>query len=169
MIDNISYINTIKTLNEFADVFERVYKDKLQSHIASGDLYNSIEMDVVMTNDSHLQVEIKLADYYKYLEDGRKAGKWPPISAIEEWITIKPILPRPNSNGKVPTTKQLAYLIARKIGMEGIKPTNMMDMTLQDLNNSFQEQLSQSLLKDIDKNIYHIIRDGKMTSLRLTL
>jgi len=50
--------------------------------------------------------------YFTVLETGRKPGKRPPISAIEQWIKDKPIASDINP-------KSLAFLIARKIGEEG--------------------------------------------------
>lgn len=50
--------------------------------------------------------------YFTVLETGRKPGKRPPISVIEEWVKNKPIASDIN-------TKSLAFLIARKIGEEG--------------------------------------------------
>lgn len=35
------------------------------------------------------QVIFDLADYWYYVENGRRPGKRPPISAIEQWITDK--------------------------------------------------------------------------------
>jgi hypothetical protein len=51
--------------------------------------------------------------YFTVLETGRKPGKRPPISVIEQWIKDKPITPDGIS------TKSLAFLIAKKIGEEG--------------------------------------------------
>jgi len=50
--------------------------------------------------------------YFTVLETGRKPGKRPPISVIEQWIKDKPIASDINP-------RSLAFLIARKIGEEG--------------------------------------------------
>lgn len=50
--------------------------------------------------------------FFTVLETGRKPGKRPPISVIEEWVKNKPIASDINP-------KSLAFLIARKIGEEG--------------------------------------------------
>jgi len=50
--------------------------------------------------------------YFTVLETGRKPGKMPPISAIEEWVKNKPVASDINP-------RSLAFLIARKIGEEG--------------------------------------------------
>lgn len=50
--------------------------------------------------------------YFTVLETGRKPGKRPPISVVEQWIKDKPI-------ASDISTRSLAFLIARKIGEEG--------------------------------------------------
>ena len=50
--------------------------------------------------------------YFTVLETGRKPGKRPPISVVEQWIKDKPIASDINP-------KSLAFLIARKIGEKG--------------------------------------------------
>lgn len=54
---------------------------------------------------------------YEYLA-GRRAGKQPPIKAIEDWIQAKGI----NPIEKEMTTSTLAFLIARKIAEKGTDP-----------------------------------------------
>ena len=56
---------------------------------------------------------------YAYLA-GRKAGKMPPVQAIENWVINKGIKPI-EANMK---TSTLAFLIARKIAKEGTKKEN---------------------------------------------
>ena len=50
---------------------------------------------------------------------GRKPGKFPNLTAIEQWIADKGIVPRPDKNGKSISTKSLAFLIGRKIANDG--------------------------------------------------
>tara|TARA_S200002703_G_C3787290_1_gene242805 strand:- start:43 stop:525 length:483 start_codon:yes stop_codon:yes gene_type:complete len=58
-----------------------------------------------------------LGTFYTYfLVNGRKPGKRPPSKVIEKWIRVKGITPK----GDI-TVKQLAFLIARKIGEFGTK------------------------------------------------
>lgn len=54
---------------------------------------------------------------YTYL-GGRRAGKQPPIQAIEDWINAKGITPIEANM----TTSTLAFLIARKIAERGTDP-----------------------------------------------
>lgn len=117
-------INDLTQIKQLASEFAQAYKQSLvaDNKLASGSLTKNIKSRVKY-DGKWLEIILSLEDYWKYVEYGRKPGKFPPIDKIRNWILIKPILPRPLSNGKLPTTNQLAYLISRKIATKGIKPT----------------------------------------------
>lgn len=117
-------INDLTQIKQLASEFAQAYKQSLvaDNKVASGSLTKNIKSRVKY-DGKWLEIILNLEDYWKYVEYGRKPGKFPPIDKIRNWIIIKPILPRPLSNGKLPTTNQLAYLISRKIATKGIKPT----------------------------------------------
>lgn len=73
----------------------------------------------------------------------------PPIKAIEKWIEVKPILPRPMSNGQLPTQKQLAYLIARKIGLEGTKGRGVLQDRIDNANMVFWDDIENAVMEDL--------------------
>lgn len=96
--------------------FESLKSDLIQAYDrkgmrASGNFADSLE---VVTTDTN--AILYGADYSQQLETGRSAGKFPPINAIEKWIDDKNISAR--LNGEI-TKSQLAFLIARKIAMQG--------------------------------------------------
>lgn len=144
------YENVKAVLNKFGKLLVEEYRNNLteKNVNASYALYNSISY-VVESNVTNFEVTLNLEEHWKYIEKGRKAGKYPPISAIEKWIEIKPVLPRPMSNGKLPTTKQLAYLIARKIGLEGIAPRPILQDSIDDVFALMFEELEEALMKDV--------------------
>lgn len=80
---------------------------KQYNHIATKELYNSMKAVVV---DDELSFE--LTDYAKYVDQGRKKGKYAPVDAIKKWCKVKGI------------KQSLAYVINRKIFLKGIDPTN---------------------------------------------
>lgn len=55
----------------------------------------------------------------RIMEDGRKAGKFPPPAEILKWVRLGKIVKR----GDI-TDEQLAFLIGRKIARDGIKVPN---------------------------------------------
>lgn len=123
------------------------YKTNIDTsgHKASGDLQNTAKFKCSF-NGKWFEVTFILADYWKYLENGTKPH-FPPISAIERWITVKHIIPTTKS-GRVPTTKQLAFLIARGISIHGTKPTKLLQKTIND-----SEDLITALCNEIIRQI----------------
>lgn len=107
-------------LQQFADDVAERYKARLRGsdHYAGGALEQSITTRIV-AGDGEWEARLSLLDYWKYLEDGT-APHWPPRDAILRWIQIKPVVPRPDSRGRIPSPKQLAFLISR--AMAGKSP-----------------------------------------------
>lgn len=143
------FTNLIQVLQEYANEVVDTYKNELHKdgHKATGKLISSVH-HIFTINSNSIQVDLSLEDYWKYVEKGRKAGKMPPINKILDWIKIKPVIPRP-FNGKLPTQKQLAYLISRKIGREGIEAGNELTNTLQKTNNKWLQRIEDALDKDL--------------------
>lgn len=82
---------------------------------ASGNWLRQLETEVYSVGSRY--VGRVLGTFYTYfLVNGRKPGKRPPSKVIEKWIRVKGITPKGNI-----TVKQLAFLIARKIGEFGTK------------------------------------------------
>ena len=147
--------NLTSVLNDFGKFLVEEYKDNLilEDVNASDSLYNSVTY-MVEKNNTTYEVKLNLMHYWKYVENGRRAGgKFPPVSAIEKWIEVKPVLPRPMSNGKLPTNKQLAYLIARKISIDGIAPRPLLQQSVDEVWRNMQEFIAEALAKDMQKEI----------------
>lgn len=137
-------------VQKFADA----YKAQLAADgkTASGNLQNSVR-GLVSFNGVILSVVIDVADYWRYVEYGRRPGKFPPVDKIREWIRVKPVLPRPDKNGKLPSENTLAFLIARKIARKGIPATHSMSKTVASFG------LRQKLLKEIERQIIEEIKN----------
>lgn len=136
----------LTTIKKITDDFVVELKNRLTANgsNASGDLAKSIR-GVVKQNGKYIVISIQLEDYWQFVENGRKAGKYPPINAIRKWISVKPVLPRPTKSGKLPTDNQLAFLIARKISKFGIKPKPFLKPTITDfdlINKVYNEVLT---------------------------
>jgi hypothetical protein len=80
---------------------------------ASGKFAESLEVRV-----NGLTAQLWGESYAQQLETGRRAGSFPPISAIEQWIKDKGIANR--IQGEI-SISSLAFLIARKIAQRGWK------------------------------------------------
>lgn len=129
------------------------YKQEVDysGHKASGDLTNTAK-SIVKFDGKYFEIYFNLQEYWKYLENGTKPH-FPPIDAIERWITVKHIIPSSNS-GKVPTTKQLAFLIARSINRNGTKPTKLLQKSIDnstDLIDALVDSIINQLQEEINK------------------
>lgn len=147
-----------KVLEDYAkDVADR-YKDVLtkNDHIASQKLINSIKTEVVVGNNS-FEVVMNLEEYWKYVEYDTKPH-FPPPDALLKWIQVKPVIPRPDKNGRIPTPKQLAYLIGRHIDTFGTKGTHDLQQTKDDIFTWYKDKLSDALGRDILNTIRKIVR-----------
>lgn len=142
----IDLTNLLQVLQEYAREAEEMYKYQLSlgGKTASRKLIDSVKSNVVVGEQSY-EVTLTLQDYWKYIEKGRKPGKFPPVGAILNWISVKPIIPRPMDNGKLPSPNQLAYLIGRKIEQEGIEPHPALMTTQEELDKIYHEKLSIAL------------------------
>ena len=165
----ISFENLQKALEEYGKEAKAQYQKNLlemrytkgknpvlTNRIASGELYNSVQ-SLVIVNGQRYSVVLSLADYWKYIENGRPAGKFPPTSKILEWITVKPVIPRPDDYGRIPTPKQLAFLIGRKIANDGSEGShelkNANDSTLQ----KWQDRIVNALALDVSSYLQKIV------------
>ena len=148
--------NLEKTLINFAEEFQTLLKDKVVSAdmIASGALNNSIEVSSLYINNNEWKVILRGVDYLNVIEDGRKAGKQPPMKSILRWIELKGILPRADELGNDITNEQLAFLIGRKIGSRGIKGKQLISISLDELLVKYRPLIGEAILKDVELGIY---------------
>lgn len=142
------FTNLKKALEDYMEAVSRIYKGKLTSdgHKATGKLIGSVKASVKIGATQYIG-ELRLQDYWKYIEYGTKPH-WPPRNAILKWIQAKPILPRA-INGITPSNDQLAFLIGRKISKVGTKAGAELGDTIDEVNSSFRPILEAALEKDL--------------------
>ena len=147
-----------KTLRDYAKDARELYKYQISlgGKNASRKLIDSVNSQIFV-NDRGYDVTLRLQEYWKYIESGRKPGKFPPVGALIRWIQVKPIIPKPDKNGKLPSPKQLAYLIGRKIEQEGIAPFPALKTTQEDLDRIYHGKLSEALGHDVSNYIRKIM------------
>lgn len=157
----INLENVMNTLEAYAQKVRNLYQDKLiqDDKIASGKLLNSVEYQVV-NNGVAYEVQLRLEDYWKYVEYGVQGEKnttspfknagWKAYPFILKWISVKPVIPRPFDNGRIPTPKQLAYLITRSIGKKGILPGDQLKDSIEEVNARYKDKLVFALHQDMD-------------------
>lgn len=138
-------------LRKYAATVKEDFLDLLkQNNMGGSNLAKTFKMTVNWTGKDY-SIIIKIADYYKYIESGRKPGaKMPPLKVIIKWIGVRKIIPR-KVNGITPTVKQLAFLIGRKISRDGIRAKPMLGAAILMNERQFQQDMEVALLGDIEE------------------
>lgn len=173
----MSTLNLDQIINDFAkDLLNILLGHMEASYIsASGKSFKGLNNKSTLYNsttvivDSTPSIKIDTQDYFKYFNGGRKPGaKKVPIKVILLWIKRKNIRPR-NSKGqfKSMTLNQLAYAIQQSIFKIGIRPRNIVQKTLRDIDTLYKNNLEPEIGKLIDSLFdqfnLNTIRDSKAT------
>ena len=145
----IEFRHLENVLDELGKAIRLRYQENLieNDRKASYNLIESIQYQTVI-NGQEFAIDLELADYWKYVEDDTRPH-WPPVDKILEWVRIKPVLPQPMSNGKLPTEKQLAFLISRKISEVGTTGSHDLERTLEEIDDDWEERIEDALDQDI--------------------
>ena len=165
--------HTMKALNDFGQFIVDNYKSQLETeHMNNGELYKTISYSVSTVNSGWV-ISVSLADYWKYIEDGRwpygekpqkqegeaatKKNKYPPLDVIENWIKVRNIIPHSMTlkSGKtvIPTIPQLSFLIARSISQRGIPPKPLFKKSFEAAKKQFIEVIKEAITQDIKENL----------------
>lgn len=148
----------LSALMDLARDIEDNYKEQLASsgrYTTEYNLIDSVRTQVVVGEHGY-DITMTLNDYWKYVENDTKPH-FPPPGKILEWIQIKPIIPRPDKLGKVPTEDQLAYLIGRKISKVGTKGSHDLEKTKDAIIPFYKERISKALAHDMEIYIRKIV------------
>lgn len=148
---------TYEVLKEYAIELRNTLQDSYitDDRIATGDLLNSVEY-IIEKDDRQIEVSLQLEEWWKYVEEDTKPH-FPPPDAMLNYIKAKPVLPKPDKNGKLPTPNQLAYLIGRKISEVGTTGTHNVRDTVRLINERYEEKIGQAISEDINNELDVII------------
>jgi len=135
--------------------------------VASGTLEKSLKYRLQIKGQSiniSIYAKGKASNYFLARENGRKPGKQPPVDAILEWMRIKPIKLRDKESGKFqkPTEalkRQVAFLIARKIGKQGIKGWHAFDYAMENIWDEYEAQVVAAYQKDFTATLENQLKD----------
>lgn len=153
--------NLSAVLDEYAAAVRNAYQDLLirRNKIATGELLNSASYRI-QAGDGVIEVQLLLAPWWRWVEYGRKpGGKFPPRSAILKWIQAKPVLPKPDSRGKLPSPQSLAFLIGRKIATEGITATHMVASAAAGQTDIWRARIGEAIAQDIGRMLVVSVTD----------
>jgi hypothetical protein len=154
----IKFPNLQMVMEEYISELKKQYEDNLldNEHVATWDLVGNIEI-ITHFEGNDYWVGFNLEDYWKYVEYDTRPH-FPPVDALLKWIKVKPVLPYPNKNGKLPTPNQLAYLIGNKINQFGTKGTHDLAEANKTVYAKYEELITLALEEDVLDNIDGILK-----------
>lgn len=144
---------TYEVLKDYAIELRNTLQDSYitDDRIATGDLLNSVEY-IIEKDDRQIEVSLQLEEWWKYVEYDTKPH-FPPPDAMLKYVKAKPVLPKQDKNGKLPTPNQLAYLIGRKISEVGTTGTHNVRDTVRLINERYEEKIGQAISEDINNEL----------------
>ena len=161
----IEFPRTIEVLGHLADDVRAGYIDQLKKHghptrYGTDRLSDTITTQVEV-DGKKFTASLNMNHYWEYLEEGTGPGRgrdryWPNSAAIAKWIEVKPVIPRPDDNGRIPTPQQLTFLISRKIHDEGTQGTHGFQTTRDAVLPMYYEKIEQALAQDIGDYIWKV-------------
>lgn len=152
-------------LEEFAQEFKDQYRAGLLSHgrftqYGEDRLVDSVDANqvsaMIQEGDEAWTVTINLNEYWKYVENDTRPH-WPPPSAILRWVEIKPVLPHPDANGRIPSPRSLAYLIGRKISRDGTTGSHDFKTAQETTIERFRVRIRVAMVRDVQNYVRQVL------------
>ena len=144
----MKWTNLTNTMEDYRKFLELATKDNTKHYESSKNIKFNLQ-----ANDTVFEIEFQAPEYWKYANYGRGPGKFPPLDKIEDWIVRRKISPYPTKSGRVPTRKQLSFLIARKIAREGFEGSGFLQKSLKEQQDYWEDRISDAIYKDIESQI----------------
>lgn len=114
--------------------------------IASGELYRNVDVywEQEFEGDGPKLV-VEMPSYWIYVDEGRRPGKMPPLSAIDKWsVTKKGMSGIRDEKGRFIPRKTLNFLRARSIGKYGFKGTNFLNKAINNFITEVEDDLGEA-------------------------
>ena len=143
------------------------YIGAISNRVNTGTLYNSVTVQPVElpNGDVSIQVTFPGADYWLWVNYGRRGKrdsstvKYPPLSAIQNWIAEKGLPQFRDKRGRFISNRARLFMIQRSIGEYGIFPTLFLQKgyeATQDRVVFYLGEYGKSLLEElIDETIFN--------------
>ena len=153
-MDNFDNLETF--VNNFVDELIANYKYLLQrdKKVASSSLINSVKNNGVTIKNNEIQGNISIADYWKYVENGRRSGKFPPPNKIFDWAKQRSL---PRVKASVRERQSFSFLVGRKIAKEGIKPGNQLNEALEMTWHNLGDKINTAVGIDLEKYVKNMV------------
>jgi hypothetical protein len=178
MAEEIVYTEYDKAMQLLASKFQAALKESLASpypfapgytnskapfgvrdmKVKTGSLYNSINVVFDKTKD---EIVITMLDYWKFVNDGRKPGKYVPIKPLMQWIRAKGFN-KNKDTGKFQkfSIKGTAFAISKNIQKFGIAPTYFYDKAFNMFEKEFETEAIRALGIDAGNFFERVVEEN---------
>lgn len=138
-------------IRNICEQIAQVYRDKMSNagYDPNGELMKFTW--VTEYNGNLFELYFNLPDYYIFAENGRKPGGFPPPNAILKWIQFKRLVP--STKGKAISTKQLVYVVSRKIALEGTEGKHLLQQTIDETYDTLVDRLVEAIANKIENEL----------------
>ena len=117
---------------------------------ASMSLARSLKSNVLDTGASIISVRFKAKSHWRFVDEGRKPGKYAPIAPLQRWARVKLGLSEKEAEGA-------AYAISKTIKKKGIKPTNIFTDNVNKFKKTALNVVAKSGKQDVTAEIRKIL------------
>lgn len=144
-------LTQVKDIRDICEQIAEVYRSKMKQagYDTQGELYNFTW--VTELNGSLFQLYFNLPDYFIWSENGRGPGKFPPLKNILKWIQFKRLVP--STKGKAISTKQLVYVVSRKIALHGTEGKHLLQQTIDETYDTLVDRLVEAIANKIENEL----------------
>ena len=141
----MNWNNLKKCLEEYSMYLLQASRNNMPTYY---ELKDNIKF-IMNVNGNFYEIIFNAPAYWKYANDGRRPGKMPPVNVIADWIKRRNITPYALKNGKLPTTDQLAFMIAKKIGRDGTTGIHFLEKSIDEQKSYWDDKISEAISNDI--------------------
>lgn len=147
-------------LEAIAPILEQIIKESLEekrypfgfakfrgigNKVASGRLRNSVQVNVVSSDNGMSTLQLLIEQYASYVQSGRLPGKkGVPIQSLIDWIKDRKLQGR-DKKGRFIDRRSFAFAIQNNIKKFGIRPANFYDVSLERI---FEDPRVEQLILD---------------------
>ena len=127
----------------------------VSNKVASGTLARSVQVAIIKQNSGVDSLLIMMEDYGRYVQQGRKKGKFAPIKPLLQWIKDRNLKGRDKKTGRYITDLSFAFRISRNIKKFGIRGADFVYLSVEDIINNpkITELLEGAAMADLIKAI----------------
>ena len=127
----------------------------VSNKVASGTLARSVQVAILKQNSGIDSLLIMMEDYGRYVQQGRKPGKFVPIKPLLQWIKDRNLKGRDKKTGRYITDLSFAFGISRNIKKFGVRPADFVYLSVEDIINNPKiiELLENAAMADLIKAI----------------